>query len=146
MPNADTYAGNILPIIEDFQKRNPDRVFTFKSLGQLRYLSLMKISDVVAGNSSSGIIEAPFMGKAVVNVGDRQKGRTSSEHVIHVSGEQSEIVKAMTTALSPEFQSKLSSFLSFYGDGKSSVRIADEVMRQDLTKLLPKKFYDIIRN
>lgn len=145
MPNADTYSGFILPIIEDFKKRNPNKVFTFKSLGQLRYLSLMKISDVVAGNSSSGIIEAPFMNKAVVNVGDRQKGRTSSEHVIHVSGEQQEISQAMTKALSMEFQTRLSTFSSLYGDGKSSVRIADEVMRQDLTKLLPKKFYDITR-
>lgn len=143
MPNADTYSGNILPIIEDFQKRNSNRVFTFKSLGQLRYLSLMKVSDLVAGNSSSGIIEAPFMNKAVVNVGDRQKGRTSSEHVIHVNGEEKEISKGMTKALSAEFQTKLNSFVSLYGDGKSSARIADEVMKQDLTKLLPKKFYDI---
>lgn len=143
MPNADTYAGNIIPIIDDFQKRNPNRVYTFKSLGHLKYLSLMKVSSAVVGNSSSGIIEAPFMGKAVVNVGDRQKGRTSSEHVIHVTGEKDEIAKAVKLALSDDFQNRLGSFLSFYGDGKSSERIADEVMRQDLNKLLPKKFYDI---
>lgn len=145
MPNADTFSGNILPIIEDFQKRHAQRVFTFKSLGQLRYLSLMKQVDVVAGNSSSGIIEAPFMNKAVVNVGKRQKGRTSSEHVIHVDGSSKDIEQALLKSLSTEFQNKLSGIPSLYGDGKSSQRIAAEVIKKDFAKLLPKKFYDLGR-
>jgi len=129
MPNADTYSGNILPVIEAFKNENPTRVYLFTSLGQLRYLSLMKQVDVVAGNSSSGIIEAPFMGKAVVNVGDRQKGRSSSQHVVHVSGDDKKIFEALTLALSESFQEKLKGVKSIYGDGESGSRIA-KILKQ----------------
>lgn len=125
MPNADTYSSNILPVIENFKKERSTRVYLFTSLGQLRYLSLMKQVDVVAGNSSSGIIEAPFMGKAVVNVGDRQKGRAISQHIIQVSGDDKKIFSAIGVALSESFQSRLQEFKNIYGDGESSARISN---------------------
>lgn len=146
MPNADTYSSLIIPIIDEVKAKKPDQIYLFKSLGQLRYLSMMKVVDVVAGNSSSGIIEAPFMNKAVVNVGDRQKGRTSSKHVIHVDGKENSILKGLQLSLSTDFQSKLESFESLYGNGKTSLKIADVLIKQDLKKLLPKKFYDLKRN
>lgn len=124
MPNADTYSGNILSVIEELKKENPVRVYLFTSLGQLRYLSLMNKVDVVAGNSSSGIIEAPFMEKAVVNVGDRQKGRASSQHVIHVSGDNQKIFEALELALSKNFQEQAHNTQGIYGDGESGPRIA----------------------
>lgn len=124
MPNADTYSSNILPVIENLKKEHSARVNLFTSLGQLRYLSLMKQVDVVAGNSSSGIIEAPFMGKAVVNVGDRQKGRATSQHIIHVAGDDKRIFAAIEMALTDSFQQQLKGFESIYGDGASGLRIA----------------------
>lgn len=127
MPNADTYSETILPVIEAFKKEYPDRVHLFTSLGQLRYLSLMKQVDLVAGNSSSGIIEAPFMNKTVVNVGDRQKGRATSQHVLHVAGNSQEIFKTLEHGLSASFQGQLKSFKSIYGDGESGIRIADKI-------------------
>ncbi len=124
MPNADTFSGNILPVIEEFMKANKNRVSLFTSLGQMRYLSLMKEVDLVAGNSSSGIIEAPFLNKAVVNVGARQKGRATSQHVLHASGTVNDIFKILTISLSEKFQTKLSQFKSIYGDGESGPRIS----------------------
>lgn len=143
MPNADTYNGIVTPIIEKFKEEYPDRVHVFTSLGQLRYLSMMKFADVIAGNSSSGIIEAPFMNRAVVNVGDRQKGRSTSQHVIHSSGELSDIQSAFKMALSDEFQGKLKTFPSIYGDGKSSKKIAEELFNHSAKNLLPKKFFNL---
>lgn len=127
MPNADTYSGNILPVIEAFKKKNPARVYLFASLGQLRYLSLMKLVDVVAGNSSSGIIEAPFMNKAVIDAGGRQKGRAFSQHVIPVSGNTKMILDALELGLSESFQGQLQRLKSIYGDGESSTRIAEKI-------------------
>lgn len=141
MPNADTFSSSIISVIEDFKTSHADRVHTFKSLGQLKYLSLMKQVDVVAGNSSSGIIEAPFMNKAVLNVGDRQKGRSTSPHVIHVSGQQKDVVEGLKLAMSAEFQDKLSSFETIYGKGDSGKKIAD-IIKTKVIKL-PKKFYDL---
>jgi UDP-N-acetylglucosamine 2-epimerase len=42
----------------------------------------------VIGNSSSGIVEAPFLGIPVINSGDRQRGRYLCKNVI-----QSDITK-----------------------------------------------------
>ena len=59
----------------------------FTSLGQLRYLSLMNEVDVVVGNSSSGLYEAPSLHTPTVNIGDRQRGRLSAASVIHCKPE-----------------------------------------------------------
>ena len=42
-------------------------------MGTQKYLSCMKICDVVIGNSSSGILEAPTLKIPSINIGDRQK-------------------------------------------------------------------------
>ncbi|MBC7428151.1 MAG: UDP-N-acetylglucosamine 2-epimerase (hydrolyzing) [Bacteriovorax sp.] len=143
MPNADTFSSGILKTIDDFKNQFSKRVYVYTSLGQLKYLSLMKVVDVVAGNSSSGIIEAPFMNKAVVNVGVRQKGRSSSHHVIHSSSNVQDLNKAFTRALSDEFQNELSNFKSIYGEGDSGAKIASIMSKIDFSKLNPKKFFDI---
>src|SRR5262249_15618112 len=81
-PNADIGGRAISRMIEEFTQRRQDRVRVFTSLGQLKYLSILKLADVVIGNSSSGLIEAPALGKPTVNVGPRQQGRLRGETVI----------------------------------------------------------------
>lgn len=90
----------------------------YNSLGQCSYLSLMKEVDIVIGNSSSGIVEAPFLAKSVVNIGQRQKGRYISSNVISCSNDISSISDAVTNASSKGLCSD-----SYYGDGNSSVKI-----------------------
>lgn len=142
MPNSDTYSENVLKIIHDFKAKNSNRVRDFVSLGQLRYLSLMKIVDVVAGNSSSGIIEAPSMGKPVLNVGDRQKGRLTSKHVLTVAGSEKEVKEGLEVLLSDKFQNEVKSFAPIYGDGEASGRIA-KVIAEKIGHLSIKKFHDL---
>jgi UDP-N-acetylglucosamine 2-epimerase (non-hydrolysing)/GDP/UDP-N,N'-diacetylbacillosamine 2-epimerase (hydrolysing) len=73
--NADT-AGRIINYnIEKYVKQNPQRAKVFTSMGQLLYLSAIKNMDIVIGNSSSGITEAPSFCKPTVNIGQRQRGR-----------------------------------------------------------------------
>ena len=54
----------------------------FYNLGQKKYLSLLNISNLLIGNSSSGILEMPSLGKYTINIGERQKGRILSKSVI----------------------------------------------------------------
>jgi GDP/UDP-N,N'-diacetylbacillosamine 2-epimerase (hydrolysing) len=143
MPNADTYSNNILKIIEEFRSRNAKRTYHFTNLGQLRYLSLMNHVDLVAGNSSSGIIEAPFLHKSVLDIGDRQKGRLASKHVLHANGSVKEILEKAKIGLSKDFQQKLPSFPNLYGDGESGKRIADVLSKFDFSQIKNKVFYDL---
>ena len=79
--NADTNGNIILKEIKKFTKTYQNAFF-FESLGKLRYFSLMTIADVMIGNSSSGIIEAASFKLPVVNIGNRQAGRSRSNNVI----------------------------------------------------------------
>ena len=89
------------------------------------YVGLMNIADVIVGNSSSGIIEAPTFKLPAVNIGNRQKGRLQSTNVINVGYETVAIKKAITKALSKGFKAKVVKCKNPYGDGKSAKRIVD---------------------
>lgn len=72
--------------------------YVFGSLGSKKYLSAMKFAEVVVGNSSSGIIEAPAMGVPTVNVGDRQKGRLRAASILDVQPTTEELRVAITSS------------------------------------------------
>ena len=93
--NSDKEGRIINQMIEEFVSNNKERSVSFESLGQLRYLSALKHIDVVIGNSSSGILEVPFFNIPTINIGDRQKGRISSDSVIHSAVNEEEINKAI---------------------------------------------------
>jgi len=73
-PNIDPGNADILIMIKKFISKNKNAYF-FKSLGQKLFFSLAKNSDIFMGNSSSGILEVPFLNVPVLNIGNRQKGR-----------------------------------------------------------------------
>ena len=81
---------------------NPGRVKVVPSLGRIRYINAARHAAVVAGNSSSGIVELPSIGVPVVDVGMRQQGRQRSKAVIHCDLDAAKIAAAISEALSPE--------------------------------------------
>lgn len=122
-PNADADSRKLIPLIESYVAKNQYRSKAFVNLGQIRYLSAMKYAEVVIGNSSSGIIEAPSMGVSTVNIGDRQKGRITSESTINVIINATEISKAIQTAISPDFRLKHLKMTNPYGNGGTAEKI-----------------------
>ena len=80
--NADTDGRVINKMIDKFVKKNKNSS-SYTSLGQIKYLSLLKYSYALIGNSSSGIIETPHFKKPTLNIGERQKGRLISENIIN---------------------------------------------------------------
>lgn len=141
--NADTDGRAINQLIDLFVAENKEKAVAFTSMGQLRYLSAMKISTAVVGNSSSGILEAPYMGIPTVNIGDRQKGRTQAESVINCLPITKEIDKALMIAKKNKETGKIKSS-SLYGTGDVAKKIID-VLEERLYKkiVLKKSFYDI---
>lgn len=142
MPNADTGARELAAMVNQFAAtRQNVRVYT--SLGQLRYLSCMKYVDAVFGNSSSGLAEAPSMGIATINIGDRQKGRLSASSVINCEPTQQSISEALSTVFDPSFRSTLTSTKNPYGSGGASEKIAKIIKNHDLKNLLKKSFFNL---
>lgn len=147
LPNADTGGRVIIKIINDFVRNDPEKGKAFTSLGQLRYLSLLKHAIVMVGNSSSGLIEAPSMKLPVVNIGDRQRGRVRGKNVIDVAACKKEfIANAIEKALSVEFKNSLEGMKNPYGEGYASEKIVEKLKAISLGEnLIKKRFYEILQ-
>jgi UDP-N-acetylglucosamine 2-epimerase (non-hydrolysing)/GDP/UDP-N,N'-diacetylbacillosamine 2-epimerase (hydrolysing) len=142
--NADPGNLNIQEVITKYAAAHPERIRFYDSLGQLRYLSLMRISQVVIGNSSSGLIEAPALKVPTVNIGARQRGRLKARSVIDVDENTGGITLAIEKALSTQFRDILQEDISLYGaTGNASIGIKDKLKNANLENILMKKFYDV---
>lgn len=140
-PNSDTDGRILGQMIDEYAQYNEGRVAVFTSLGQIRYLSAMKLADVVIGNSSSGIIEAPACGTPTVNIGERQSGRLKADSIIDCQETTESIVTAIKTALSVQFRSGIEQGVSLYGYGDSARQIKDQL--KQARPAYTKRFYDL---
>ena len=141
--NSDTAGRTINYNIEKYVEQNPQRAKVFTSMGQLLYLSAVKNMDIVIGNSSSGIIEAPSFHKPTVNIGQRQQGRLKADSVIDCEEQERAIVAAISKGLSSEFKITLKDTHNPYGRGNASLKIKDYLKKVSLENILMKKFYDV---
>jgi UDP-hydrolysing UDP-N-acetyl-D-glucosamine 2-epimerase len=121
-----------------------DNVHAFDSLGAIGYLSLLRAADLVIGNSSSAILEAPSFGLPAVNVGDRQSGRLMGENVISAGPETGAIAAAIARALDPGFRERIEGMESPFGDGRVSARILEAIVAApEAGELRRKPFIDL---
>ena len=139
LPNADSSNANIKNSILEFVSQNPERTFAFKSLGQKRYFSLMNEVDLVVGNSSSGIIEAPSICVPSINIGRRQDGRIHAKSVINSDINRDSILSAIQHALSASQNPSHNFFDNPYGNGGASLQTL-QILEQWAPKNRPKSF------
>lgn len=142
-PNADAGGRILAEEAEEWATRNAHRARCVISLGQVRYLSLMRLADAVIGNSSSGIVEAPALRVATVNIGPRQDGRLRASSVVDCPERRDDITTAIRSVLTPEFRSKLPFTHSHYGDCGASARMVDWLASAPLPDALRKRFHDL---
>lgn len=100
-PNTDTEPTALLSRLFTFETSWRNRVKVVPSLGRVRYINAARYAGIVAGNSSSGIVELPSLGVPVIDVGVRQQGRQRSKAVIHCELEATAIANAIAEALTP---------------------------------------------
>ena len=142
-PNADTSGRQIIERLEDFAARHPRRCRLARNLGERLYLSLLRHADLMIGNSSSGLIEAPSFGLPVVNVGARQRGRLQGANVIDVEPSREDILRGIEGAQVPAFRAIARAAANPYGDGRAAPRIVEVLRTVSLdTRLVQKRFAD----
>ncbi|HFY0733608.1 TPA: UDP-N-acetylglucosamine 2-epimerase [Citrobacter amalonaticus] len=137
-PNADDGGRSIIPLLEEYALRQPERVKAVPSLGQKRYLSAVRLSVAVIGNSSSGISEVPSLKVPTVDIGQRQKGRLCASSVIHCEPEADSIVDAINKALLS--REKLN-YQNPYGEGMVGLKILEVIKAINVEPT--KNFYDV---
>lgn len=137
-PNSDNGGDKIIEALENFSDKNSN-VHLFRNLGSVRYLSVMNYCGLIVGNSSSALVEAPFLKKPVVNIGNRQKGRIMATNIIQSSNKSEDIYNAITKANSCKFRELTKNTKSLYGEGNTSEEIVKVLKTIDINERLLKK-------
>lgn len=126
--NVDYGGKQINKYIEEAAKKYPKKIKVVPSLGHSRYLSFMKYADFVIGNSSSGIVETPFMNIPTVNIGDRQKGRYQCGNIIQCESRLEAIRQAVYDV--EKVKNRVPDDFNYWGDGYTSKRIVDILTKE----------------
>lgn len=123
-PNTDAGSHAMINVIDKFVDKY-DFIKAYKTLPRDIFVNLQRKASVLVGNSSCGLLEAPFLKLPVVNVGNRQKQRQHAENIIFVPYEKEKIQSAIKTAIYDEdFIKRCRNCSNPYGDGYTSARIA----------------------
>jgi len=142
MPNSDIESYDIEKKIKRFCKINKNAFF-FRSLGRKLYLSCVKKTDAVLGNSSSGIIEVPSLNKPSIDFGKRQYGRIRATSVITCDFNKMKILRSIKKIYSKNFLKKINNLKNPYYKKNPSKKILKIIEQVKISDILPKKFYDI---
>ncbi|MEZ3115653.1 UDP-N-acetylglucosamine 2-epimerase [Halobaculum sp. MBLA0147] len=135
-PNSDSGSAGMIEALDSFQ----DEVRDFKSLPRGEYLGLLDAADVLVGNSSSGIIEAPSLDLPVVDVGPRQDGRQRADNVLSVPHDRSQIARAVEQCLEGgDVRERAVDCDNPYDRGGAGDRIAEALAAVDLDEELSTK-------
>ena len=143
--NADPGRQDIQVLYDKFLKKEHNNLkkHFFTNLGFKKYLSLMSIANVVIGNSSSGIIEAPAIGVPTLDIGSRQKGRPRAPSVIHTDHNIENIQKKIKKVLSKEHIILSKKLKSPFKAGNVAKNITNQIKKLPYDKNLKKSFYDL---
>lgn len=140
-PNSDAGGDQM---IEEIESRSfGSGIKTFQNLPRREYLGLMAAADLMIGNSSSGIIEAPSFDLPVVDIGPRQQGRERAENTVSVPHQMCAIQNAVEDCLNNQEMASLAvrceNPYDYEGAGMkicqrlSEVEITDTLLRKKLT-------------
>lgn len=114
-----------------------DRFVVIPSMRFEYFLSLLKSSDFIIGNSSAGIIEAPCFGVPSVNLGTRQHNRSSHSLIENVAIDPQAIDAAIKQAMQP----RVSKTTFHFGNGDSAIKFHDVLAQSDIWRVSVQKYF-----
>ena len=141
-PNADTKYSKFRKKIFQYAKKN-DHFKIISTIKHDTFLSCMKFIDVIVGNSSSGIIEAPSLKVPTLNIGSRQDGRLRARSIIDSGYGFKEIQIKLKRLINLKRKKNIYANPYDYGDSiKKIIKIIKNLKKLKIEK--NKKFYNII--
>ena len=102
---------------------------------------MLKNCKFIVGNSSSGIVEAPYYGVPTINIGDRQKNRANLKSIVNCDYNYGSIIKQIYRySIKKRFESSY-----FFGSGNSNKKVIKILKAKNIWKIKnQKQFKDII--
>lgn len=127
-------------ILNKYKKISNKNIKIFPSIRFEHYLTLLKNSNFIIGNSSSGIIEAPYYGVPTINIGNRQKNRANLNSIINCKYDYKSIIRYINKySTKKRFKSSY-----FFGLGKSNLKVMKVLHSNKIWKIVnQKQFKDI---
>ena len=136
-PNNDL--GSNIIISELLKLKNEKRFKILKTMRLTYFLTLLKNTEFIIGNSSAGVREAPFYGVHSINIGSRQQNRFNNQAIKNVNFNQKEILKAIKTSL----KKKRFKPDNHFGDGNSCKKFVRIILGKNIWKTrIQKNFVD----
>ena len=106
-------------------------------MGSSNYYNVVRYSDMIIGNSSSGVIEAPYLKTPSINIGKRQEGSDLSKSVFKCNFKKNQIIKTIKFIYKNKSKIK---YDYLYGNGNSTKKIVSILEKQKLKSILCKNF------
>ncbi len=128
-------------ILNKYKKIKSNKIKIFPSIRFEYYLSLLKNSNFIIGNSSSGIMEAPYYGIPTIDLGNRQLNRVKLDSIINLSLNQKKIIKYINFFSSKKIEYKKT---LFFGKGNSSKKFIQILNKKNIWKYENKKQFNEI--
>jgi len=136
-PNIDPGNYEIRKVIEEYSKE-VGFVF-FKNLERNVFLSIYKNSQLILGNSSSGVCEAASIPVPALNIGTRQTGRYAEKNVCFIGSSLAEIEEGIVKVLDKKYQKSIKDMKNPYGDGASAYKAFEIIKTINFKEMLMKK-------
>ena len=130
-------------ILNEYERlRNNNRFRLYPSIRFEYFLTLLRHSDFMIGNSSAVVRETGVYGIPSIDIGSRQKGRylDTIGNIQHVNEDETEILNAIDCIDNYRIQS------FEYGKGNSTEQFMEIVSKEDVWKIsIQKKFIDCVK-
>lgn len=127
-PNSDPGSKQIVSVIE--AARNQPNLHVFKNVPDVLFVNLLRDAAALIGNSSLGLLEAPFLKLPVVNVGKRQTARQHTTNVFFVPHDRKRIIEQVRAILADnETQELVRNCQNVFGDGHTGEAVAELLAR-----------------
>jgi UDP-N-acetylglucosamine 2-epimerase (hydrolysing) len=137
-PNNDLGSEIILKEIHKLKSNNKFRIFP--SIRFEHYLTLLKNSRFVIGNSSSGIMQAPYYGITTINIGTRQSNRLKTKLIKNIFFNEKKIIKTIDQIKDRKIIKR-----KFFGEGNSAKKIEKLLLSNKIWNISKQKnFIDLI--
>lgn len=134
-PNNDV--GSSIIFSEYKRLEGNDKFDIFPSMRFENFLVLLKHSDFIIGNSSTGIREAPYFQTPTINIGTRQNGRLIHPSIINCNCDSIEILQCIDQIKNVELVKPTHDF----GDGKSVEKFISVITKSEVWKTDKQKIF-----
>lgn len=135
LPNDDTGADIIRKKFCGLEDNPNFRIFP--SIRFEFFMTLLKDCDFIIGNSSTGVREAPVFGIPSINIGSRQKGRSTIDSIFNVVEDKESILKSIRHIIGLKFERNCE-----FGDGKSVNRFMNVLEESNIWTISLQKVFE----